>query len=189
MKLQIPYDGGVVREMRDTDIPKLTEMSNEKEILKYYFKDVSIVHSLIWEERLEENEWGDRIEEMGQTRNGINLSIENGGNLTGFVGLRIYPYEILTSSGKRRHSIKLHYLIGEEHRNQKIGTRAIGETVNYANENLNPGEIIAITSPGNIASQKLLERLGFKGDMKPIYVGGRINGACAKRFRIDRRDK
>jgi len=66
-------------------------------------------------------------------------------------------------------NIEIGFAFLEKYCNQGYGYEAASATMNYAQEKLSIDYIVAITSKENLASQKLLRKLGLRFDKMVLY--------------------
>lgn len=92
------------------------------------------------------------------------IEIKNDGLPAGYCGLR-YMEGI--------DKVELGYIISRQYWGEGVASEAASACIQYARNILKTDELISVTSPENMASQKILTRLGFKRtpDLDGIYHG------------------
>lgn len=136
----------VLREWTLTDADALYEILSDREVVKYLadslpFSREKVEQFLTWAVEY-------------QRENGFCrwATIEkSSGKIIGSCGLaRRYTEEV-----------ELGYLFAQEFWGKGYATEAAGAALNYGFETLRLEKIIALTDPENLASQKVLEKIGF----------------------------
>ena len=72
------------------------------------------------------------------------------------------------------YEIELAYLLGREHWGQGLATEAARAIVDLALQTLRPTRLISLFDPGNVASRRVAERVGFSFDREVLVDGERV---------------
>ncbi|NJL09918.1 MAG: GNAT family N-acetyltransferase [Calothrix sp. SM1_7_51] len=70
---------------------------------------------------------------------------------------------------------ELVYAVVKAYRNQGIATEAAKASIKYGFEELNAERIVALAAPQNIASQKVMEKVGMKYEKKQFFYNTSVN--------------
>lgn len=147
--VEIPFEGGKVRELTDVDLDALISMTDERDIARNYFMFPVHDPTEIWCKYLETQQ----KERRSSWRNNYVLPIEEEGTVKGLIGIEL-PWIM-------RNKTQLQYFIGEEHRRKGLAKRAIGAVIPFMFNNLKVKGVYANCVSDNIPSKELLTKLGF----------------------------
>lgn len=146
-----------LRAFTETDIDPLHSILGEKDILRHFPRTDSpsrdrvaelIAHQL--------KHW----EELGYGWWAVELRSQNG--IIGWNGLQLLP---------ETKEVEVGYLLSKAFWGQGLATEGARASVQYGFEYLGLEAIIGITHPENIASQRVLEKLGMSFDGRAHYFG------------------
>lgn len=139
----------VLRQITEQDSMDMMEYFSDPEVMKYY--GLQPFHSK--QEALDEVEWYTNI---FQTNIGIRWGITLAGQdkLIGSCGFH--------NRDKRHHRTDIGYELAREYWNKGIMAEAIKAVVTYGYTNYEINRVQALVEPENMASRRLLEKVGFK---------------------------
>jgi RimJ/RimL family protein N-acetyltransferase len=72
--------------------------------------------------------------------------------------------------GGATYEIELAYLLGKEHWGQGLATEAARAIVDLGFRTLRPPRLICLFDPGNVASRRVAERVGFTFDREVLLA-------------------
>jgi len=87
------------------------------------------------------------------------------GNLIGYVGLCRVPWKAHFTP-----AIEIGWRLGSEHWGKGYATEAAREVLNYAFNTLKLEEVVSFTSPLNVRSLRVMEKLGLKRDPEGDFL-------------------
>ena len=153
----------VLRDIRESDADAMFEIFSDDAVTRFYdlatFIDVDQARKIIARMR-ERNANGDAL------RWGIALK-ENDhligtGGFNQFVRARVATERVATEPGSVVTRAGIGYDLAQAYWNRGYMTEAVCAIVRYGFENLNVNRIEALVIPGNDASVRVLEKLGFQ---------------------------
>jgi len=130
------------------DVQIMYELSTDPEVIKY--ADTPVKDMQEAEQRLEQGPLAD-YQKYGYGRFAVEL--KSTGKVIGFCGIKYLPEIDLPEVGFR-------YL--KEYWGRGIGTEAARACVDFARSDLKISKLVALIMPENIASIKLVEKLGMR---------------------------
>ena len=147
----------LLRQFNEEDTDALFHILQEKDILKYFpntkpfprGKVEKLIQSQI-------NQW----DELGYAWWAVESGVDSA--LLGWSGLQYLPETDETEVG---------YLLSRSVWGRGYATETAIASLQFGFENFNFNEIIGITHPENIASQRVLEKAGLKFDLRTEYFG------------------
>ena len=153
----------LLREIKPEDVKEVFGIRSNADVMKYFGKD-----PLNSED--EALELIDLTTEAYRKKEGIRwgISFKNSGKLIGSGGIwRILKQHLRGEVG---------YELSQDHWKKGIMSEALAEMIKFSFANMNLHTIEANLDPANIASVKLLEKLGFKkeGHIKESYYQNSI---------------
>ena len=136
-----------LRSYQETDIPRLVELANNKNVSRY------LIYTFPYPYTTQDAQWWVRI---GAKENGaITKAIEFEGEFVGSVGLQ-------PRNGWKSHSAEIGYWVGQPYWGKGIATQALQAMTQMAFENLSFRRLVAPVLSPNIKSMKVLEKCGYK---------------------------
>lgn len=142
----------LLREWCEEDLPSFAAMNADPRVMKTLPRILT---------RAESDELARRIRADMNERGFELWAVELVGTapFIGFVGLSVPRFEAHFTP-----CVEIGWRIAAEHWNQGYATEAAEAVVKYGFEEKNLEEIVAITAVGNVASRRVMEKLGMKHD-------------------------
>ncbi len=166
--VEINFEGGVLRELRKSDIPVLTEMTKDEDIMEQYFVDKVIPHRY----------WRCMFDCLDEHRKSINtprerydLPIDMEGVIKGLI--MIYVEHHKTDSD--RDYAEVGYFVSKEYRGDDIAQKCLEVTLPYIHDVLKINKLFAHCLEDNVASQIILRRSGFQLFSNEVTFGKPMN--------------
>ena len=140
----------MLREWKESDFEPFAEMNADPEVMRYFLAPMTRSESL--------NTFGRLREEIAQRGWGV-WAVEVEGVFAGMVGLHVpdrpLPFSPCT---------EVLWRLRKEFWGRGIAHEAADQAVDYGFSKAGLDEIVAFTTPPNLRSIRLMERLGFKRD-------------------------
>jgi RimJ/RimL family protein N-acetyltransferase len=152
----IPFETGVVRELKESDVSKLDAMASEKAILDFYFIND--------EERKQEFQRAIRrnFKSARRVRDKYDLAVEEKGEVKGYLSLKLWPFFY----HGEKHFTDVSYFIGKNYRRKGIAERVLTASIPFIFDEMNTERLSSICLASNIPSKNLLEKLGLNQTWK-----------------------
>lgn len=153
----IRTDRLLLRRWQECDRDGLATMSGDAQVMEHYPSPLS---------REQSNALADRIEIHFQTY-GFGLfavEIPQQASFAGFVGLNIPRFEAHFTP-----CVELGWRLGTEFRGQGFATEAARAVVDQAFARLSVSELVAMTIPANVRSQRVMQKLGMSRDPRDDF--------------------
>ncbi|MGD8191196.1 GNAT family N-acetyltransferase [Brevibacillus ginsengisoli] len=161
---RLETDRFILRQLRLEDAKDLFQYFSLDEVTEYYdlasFVEVSQAEELI-------RSWNERFEKQQGFRWAICTSTDN--RVMGTCGFHNWS--------KEHYKAEIGYELAPEFWRQGVMTEVVGQVIAFGFEQLGLNRIEAFIDPGNIASRKLLEKVGLheEGHLKEcFYEKGRF---------------
>jgi RimJ/RimL family protein N-acetyltransferase len=154
---EIPIPNGLLREIRESDLPRLIELSKDKEVMNHFFmiQDENLI-GYCWERILARR---DKFHSINGNKNlNHSLAIEADGLIRGYLSL--VGYEIVRKIPNI--GFDLSYFVGREYRDKGVATDSVKSTIAYAFDTLDAERIYSTVNAENLFSIKVLKKAGFK---------------------------
>jgi [ribosomal protein S5]-alanine N-acetyltransferase len=171
----------VLRHLTLDDLDELAVLYRDPEVRRYFPEG-----TLTYEETREELEWCIDVYD-GRYGYGLWATIrKDRDELIGRCGLLPWrasdtPEGELLLEGADEYpvdgatyEIELAYLLGREHWGQGLATEAARAIAHHALQTLRPPRLICLFDPGNVASRRVAERVGFTYDCDVLLDGERV---------------
>ena len=141
----IKTDGVTLRGFESSDVNRLAEILSDPVVMRY------MPGSRPWPREAAEREIGKIIEHWNERGYG-RWAVIYGDDLIGWCGI-----EHLKELGET----EVAYLLDKEYWNRGIATKAAERSLDFGFENVGLGRIIALAFPENIASRRVMEKIGM----------------------------
>jgi ribosomal-protein-alanine N-acetyltransferase len=157
-----------MREFCQSDTDAVYDFSTNPEVTKYT-GDGELIKNKQDAENIIKSIWLAEYEKYGYARYALIHKVDN--KVIGFCGVKYEP-DIL---GPGIGCPDIGYRMLPDYWGQGLGTEAVKACLNYAREKLGLARIIGEVAEGNIASNKLLLKLGFKLTKKYVRDVFKLN--------------
>ncbi|MEM6574144.1 MAG: GNAT family protein [Pseudomonadota bacterium] len=136
----------LLRDYRDSDIPELVNLANNKNVSRY------LVYTFPYPYTVPDAEWWIQT---GATENGaITRALEFEGRLVGSIGMT-------PQAGWKSHSAEIGYWVGEPYWGKGLASCALAAMTELAADSLGYQRLIAPVLGPNKASMRVLEKCGY----------------------------
>lgn len=140
----------VLRQWRDADLEPLAEMSADADVMRYLLAPLT---------RDETRAMMDRLRTAIDQRGWGIWAVEVDGDLAGMVGLSVPRWPLPCSP-----CTEVLWRLRKAYWGRGIAYAAASQAVDYGFAQVGRDEIVAFTTPPNLRSIRLMERLGFARD-------------------------
>ena len=140
----------ILRRWHDSDLVPLTEMNADPEVMRYFLAPMR---------QLEVKEMLARMQATLDERGWGVWAVEVDGNFAGMVGLNVPRWELPFSP-----CTEVLWRLRKEFWGRGVAYFAASQAVEYGFSKLGLDEIVAFTTPPNLRSINLMNRLGFHRD-------------------------
>jgi [ribosomal protein S5]-alanine N-acetyltransferase len=155
----------VLRQVTNEDANDILRYLSDEEVMKYYglepFKSINdVLEEISWYQSIQHNKTGMRW----------GITLKEQGLVIGSCGFH---------NGVSQHfRTEIGFELSREHWGKGIAHEAVEAIISYGYENMNVQRIEALIEPPNLASQKLVEKLGFvrEGLLRSYeFTGGKFD--------------
>jgi ribosomal-protein-alanine N-acetyltransferase len=180
---EINISNGKLREIKESDLPRLVELSRNKEIMQHFFmiQDENEILNC-WKEVMVRHA---RFSSLVEKRNlNHSMIITSNDLILGYLSLR--GYEL----GRKLPNIRfdISYFVGEEYRGKGIATESVKSAIVYAFDSLYAKRVSATVNAENFPSIQVLKKAGFKQSPGSCTMRSVIDCRNGFLFGIDRSD-
>lgn len=151
-----------LRTWQTTDIPKMAELSSDKEVMRYFPSTQTYEET---EKFVQHNL--DHYKAHDFCLYAIDLI--HTGDFMGFVGLNVPWFTIPNFQSKNNPVVEIGWRIDKKYWGNGYATEAAKAVLNYAFEKLKLEEIISFTAEINLPSRRVMEKIGLKHDPKDDF--------------------
>jgi RimJ/RimL family protein N-acetyltransferase len=147
----------ILRQWKTEDRPSFALMSADPEAMRYL--------GGIWDRATSDNFIERQIQHFAGHGYGIcAIELKESGEFIGFTGIRHVPFEAHFTP-----AIEIGWRLSSRHWNKGYMTEAAKRVLDYGLNDLKLDEIVSFTSPLNVLSKRVMEKLGMTSDPKDNF--------------------
>lgn len=140
----------MLRHWKDSDFEPFAEMNSDSEVMRYFLAPLTRDQALSTFNRMRE--------ELARRRWGV-WAVEVDGDFAGAVGLHVPEWPLPFSP-----CVEVLWRLRKEFWGRGIAHKAASQAIDYGFSKADLDEIVSFTTPPNLRSIRLMERLGFERD-------------------------
>jgi RimJ/RimL family protein N-acetyltransferase len=140
----------LLRPWRDADREPFFQMNSDPAVMRYFPAVLS---------RAESEALADRIEAQWAARGFTLYAAELQGEFIGFIGISVPQFEAHFTP-----SVEIGWRLAAAYWNRGLATEGSRAVLRYAFETLGLEEVVAFTVPANLASRRVMEKIGMTHD-------------------------
>jgi len=142
----------MLRDWRESDFESFAEMNSDPEVMRYFLAPATRSESLDTFNRIRK--------EIAQRGWGV-WAVEVDGRFAGMVGLHVPKWQLPFSP-----CVEMLWRLRKEFWGRGIAHEAATQAIDHGFSKAGLAEIVSFTTPPNLRSIRLMERLGFERDLQ-----------------------
>ena len=142
----------ILRRWRPEDLGPFAEMNADLEVMKHMQRTLTTAESDAFAQRIE-----DEFDELGFGLWAV--EVRSGASFIGFVGLHRVPFDAAFTP-----AVEVGWRLARQYWGNGYATEAARAAVEFGYRSAGLDEVVSFTTPGNVASWKVMERLGMVRD-------------------------